>query len=41
MERSSLEMRDDDWHFGMKIRDPDRFGYNSSYERLETYRAIL
>jgi hypothetical protein len=37
MERSSLGMRDDGRHLCMKIKGPDRLGYNPNYERLETY----
>ncbi len=40
MERSSLEMRDGRRHWGIKIRGPDRLGYDTSYERLETCIAI-
>ena len=41
MEKSSPGMRDDGRHLCMKIRGPDRLGYNPNYERLGTYIAIL
>jgi hypothetical protein len=40
MERSSLGNDGRSPALGMKIRGPDRLGYDTSYERLETCIAI-
>ena len=40
MERSSLGNEGRSPALGMKLRGPDRLGYDTSYERLETRIAI-
>jgi hypothetical protein len=41
MERSCLGDEGRWLALGMKIKGPDRLGYDPSYERLDTYIAIL
>jgi hypothetical protein len=40
MERGSWELRDGRRALGMRVRGPDRLGYDNNYERLETCIAI-